>query len=144
MFYLMNLKGGDFMKASTKDRGMLLVIAVVILSILIGGGYLFFGLSQKAGGSIATQVRIVDKTNKELIEKIAKREESYAFKVEENESQFIELYYGEVMQGKYEIDKKSFDTLEISKYYYLDIKYNKPDVFDSGVVRKVYTENPIK
>jgi len=54
------------------------------------------------------------------------------------------LYYGEVMQGKYKMDKKDFEALEISKYYYFDIKYNKPNVFESGVVRKVYTENPIR
>jgi hypothetical protein len=127
------------MRSSTKGRGVLLAVAVVLLL----SGYTLLE-TKKVVSTITPLVRIIDKADKESIEETIKNEVSYAFKVEENGSQFIEMYSGNLMKGKYDIDKKDFDTLELFKYYWFDIKYKKADVFESGIVRKVYTKSPLR
>ncbi len=136
------------MRASTKERGMLLAIAIVFLSVIVFGGYFLFG-PRKAGSMIATNVRIVDKNNKDIVDMVIKDRATYAFKVEENGVYFLEMYrpinFSENFEkGKYDIDKKDYDTLEISKFYWFDIRFKKADVFESGIVRKVYTEDPMR
>ena len=136
------------MRASTKERGMLLTIAIVFLSVIIFGGYFLFG-PRKAGSMIATNVRIIDKNNKDMVDMMVKDRAIYAFKVEENGAYFLEIYRPinfseEFDKGKYDINKKDYDTLEISKFYWFDIKFKKADVFESGIVRKVYTEDPMR
>lgn len=136
------------MRASTKERGMLLAIGIVFLSVLIFGGYFLFG-PKKAHSMITSQVKIIDKNNKEDIETMVKYRGAYAFKIEENGAYFLEMYTPENQnenfeKGKYDIHKQDFDTLELSKSYWFDIKFKEADVVDSGVVRKIYTEDPTK
>jgi hypothetical protein len=141
-------RGGDFMRASTKERGMLLAISAVFLSVIIFGGYFLFG-PKKVGSTITSQVKIIDKNDKDTLRIAVKYSECYAFKLEENGACFIELYKPlnsneSFREGKYDMDKKDFDTLELSKYYWFNIKYKKPDMYESGTVIKVYTENPMR
>jgi len=136
------------MRASTKERGIVFAIAIVFLSVIVCGGYLIFG-PKKASSMITSRVKIIDKNDKETVTKVAKYKDCYAFKVEENGAYFLEMYTPTNLsenfkKGKYDMDKKNYDTLEISKFYWFDIRFKKADVFESGIVRKVYTEDPMR
>ncbi|MEG0775191.1 hypothetical protein [Clostridium sp.] len=137
------------MKASTKERGMLLAIAIVFLAVIIFGGYFLFG-PKKAGSMITGPIRVIDKNNEEAISTMIRRKDRYVFKLEENGKQYIETHVPDNLgQGiydvsKYGIDKSEFDKLEFAKDYFFNVRFYEADNFSTGIVKMVYTEDPAR
>ena len=134
------------MKTQTKDRIKLTTILIGLLAPIIFVSYFTFA-PKKAGYMITTKTRIIEKSNTELIETMTRRKEGYAFKVEENGVQFLEVYIPSMeggYKGKFDIDKKDYDALELSKDYWFKIKFSKPGDTDTGVIKEVYNGDPLQ
>jgi hypothetical protein len=134
------------MKTETKDRIKLMTILIGLLAPIIFVSYFTFA-PKKVGSIITTKTKIIEKSNTELIEIMTRRKEGYAFKGEENGVQLLEVYIPSTEgfeKGKYDIDKKNYDALELSKDYWFKIKFFKPGDTDTGVIKEVYNGDPLQ
>jgi len=134
------------MKTQTKDRIKLMTILIGLIAPIIFVTYFTFA-PKKAGSMITSKTRIIEKSNTELIETMTRRKEGYAFKIEENGTQLLEIYIPSTEgfeKGKYDIDKKDYDALELSKDYWFKIKFSKPGDTETGVIKEVYIGDPLQ
>ncbi|WP_040194178.1 hypothetical protein [Clostridium culturomicium] len=126
------------MQSNTKDRIKVIVFGSVLLIGLAIIGYMFFGKSGTA--EVYTNlVKVVAADDLQEIEECKKYNMSYALNIKEDEKYFLEYD-----NGKYKLTEDQYNELIEGKSYFFNIKYTSSKNTSSGIVKAIYTQNPIQ
>jgi hypothetical protein len=132
------------MKSSSKDRIKLLLILIVFLLVLTVMGYMIF--NPKVTGMTAS-AKIVKVDNAQQIEFYKEYTKPYAIKVKENNKFYLKYYsYGNNVsyESKFDLTTDQFNKLVEGTDYWFDIKFSKRGDKTKGIIKKIYTENPMR
>lgn len=138
------------MKPNSKDRIKLLLIIIVFLFALSVVGYMFgyaFYPNKKTSGECTGATQIVSTENVQVIERNKKYNEWYAIKAQENDKYYLKFYKsdtGVYRECKYDITMEQYNKLIEGNTYWFSIKYSKLDDDTNGIIKQVYTDNPMK
>lgn len=126
------------MQSNTKDRVKVIILGSVLLIGIAIIGYMFLG---KSGTSevYTNLVKIVAADDSQEIEECKKYNMSYAFNVKEDDKYFLEYD-----NGKYKLTEEQYNELIEGKAYFFNIKYTSSKNTSSGIVKAIYTENPMQ
>lgn len=135
------------MKSSTKESIIMYSILAVILLIILGIGYAAFG-PKKTTGLITTDIKIIDKSYLEEKKSQGYSGQNFAVKAEGGKNQLVVYMYASAkksfIESTFDFNKKDFDSIEVDKTYWFNVKlYNKDDT-ESGKVLGIYTESPVR
>lgn len=126
------------MQSNTKDRVKVIILGSVLLTGIAIIGYMFLGKSGTA--EVYTNlVKIVAADDSQEIEECKKYNMSYALNVKEDDKYFLEYD-----NGKYKLTEEQYNELIVGKAYFFNIKYTSSKNTSSGIVKAIYTENPIQ
>lgn len=131
------------MESYTKIRigvGIVALAAVLIISSFLYGNYQW----DKNIRGIASEMELVNLSNKDRIELLENQGYSYAVKAQENGKYYLYLHgmTNKDVESKISLTKKQYESLEDGKKYWFDIKKYKPYDWTGGVVKNVFTYDP--
>lgn len=122
---------------------------VILLILFVLGAYFFYRFSGlapvKLSGAVFDATVTLNPTEQDM-EKIKKGETVHAVKVEENGEYYLHVYgiymNGEKIMGKYSLTKEQYDSINLNKSYWFEVKYKKVNDFAEGTIKKIYNYNP--
>jgi hypothetical protein len=142
------LKRGKNMKASFKDRSI--VILLLLIFILVVSALVYFNFAKpKTTGMLTSSTEIIKLDNLQQIEINKKYGTPYAFKVQDNNKYYLRYFAYEnskpsTTESKYELTKDQYSKLvEGSKYWFM-VKFSNADNTRDGIVKDLFTEDPAK
>ncbi|ERI91852.1 hypothetical protein HMPREF1982_02895 [Clostridiales bacterium oral taxon 876 str. F0540] len=132
------------MKSATKDNFTMSIILIVAALILFSLGYAVFA-PQKTTAMTTSDVKIINNDYLETKKSEGYSGEDFAVKVDDGKEQYLKAYMGPyLIESRFDMSKKDFDSLEVDKRYWFFVKLYNKDNTDSGKVEHVYKENPIR
>jgi hypothetical protein len=134
------------MNPSSKDKMIVVSILIVFLLVVSGVAYTIFA-KPKTAGMITMVTKIVNVDNIDQIALYKKHSNTYAIKVQENNISYLRYFsYDNSVpyESKYDLTTDQYNKLVDDKEYWFNVDFAKTGDRGKGIIKKIYTENPVR